>query len=552
MLPPAQRAYVIRVQNRVARAAASTAVPTPGLDPQDVDLLSWWSQDRHMVGVPPAGQNPYNVDIPRQGEIGTTGLKALIGKVNDDYNAEMGSLLSRMRVFEEMRRACPAVAVAENLVRLPIEACEFSVDPRDDKELGAAIEDNLMEGMNHSFRSLVREMLLAVLYGFSVHEMVFESKPGGFFGWRKFAPRDRRTIWQWQFDSGGEIRGVVQYGINPGPSTWQYEAIPEPNLFLSTWRRENGNPEGLGAMRQMYFPYDMWYKLCLFAMMRVEREAVPIPVATAPKYSDRSPDLMKKDTDIALDFVKNIRAGQNRGVVLPAEWEIKTLEIGKADVPFMQFIEMQHQMILQTMLAQFVGYSQGGQGGSFGLSQDSSSLFLMSLEATADWVCETINRHAIPWICRANGFTGKKPPRLIHGTVGTRDVRKWAQSNRQMVGPNGMMFPEMLEAWFEMNGVPEPDWLETYREQFKMGLVMPAINIRDTIDDPLLAQGLEDHAGPDAVETFKQRLKGKLPGGDAGAGGGTQPQASVTQTGGVPEGVGGGGGGGSDGRHNSS
>ncbi|MEN6546007.1 MAG: hypothetical protein ABFE07_08210 [Armatimonadia bacterium] len=68
---------------------------------------------------------------------------------------------------------------------------------------------------------------------------------------------------------------------------------------------------------------------------------------------------------------------------------MKMLELSNADVPFESHIERQHMSILETCLVQFVGFGRG-EGGSFDLSRDSSNLFLMSLEAIADWLCDNV------------------------------------------------------------------------------------------------------------------------------------------------------------------
>jgi len=80
-------------------------------------------------------------------------------------------------------------------------------------------------------------------------------------------------------------------------------------------------------------------------------------------------------------------------MVIPDVWEVKMLELGNADVPFESHIERQHMSILETCLVQFVGYGSGKGGGSFGLSRDSSNLFLMRLNAMADWLCDNVNQY---------------------------------------------------------------------------------------------------------------------------------------------------------------
>ncbi|MHB8993964.1 MAG: phage portal protein family protein [Armatimonadota bacterium] len=134
------------------------------------------------------------------------------------------------------------------------------------------------------------------------------------------------------------------------------------------------------------------------------------------------------------------------------------LELGSADVPFESHIERQHMSILETCLVQFVGFGSGKGGGSFGLSRDSSNLFLMSLEAIADWLCDNVNQYMIPQLARYNGVTGELP-KLAHGKVGVRDLDKFARAVTMLYKTSqGVMLPPEVEDYArEVIGLPPRD-----------------------------------------------------------------------------------------------
>lgn len=57
---------------------------------------------------------------------------------------------------------------------------------------------------------------------------------------------------------------------------------------------------------------------------------------------------------------------------------------------------------MQNILASFLDLGKGGNGGSYALSEDQSSLFLLSLSALANQICDVFNRQIIPELVRLN------------------------------------------------------------------------------------------------------------------------------------------------------
>lgn len=387
---------------------------------------------------------------PTPGEIGVTGLKASSGRIAEDYNQDLRTLNDRMNRYEEMRRSDSALAVMEALISLPIRAAKWRIVPGDDKDLADRIQQNLFEEMTHSWDDLLRQALLSVLYGFTVHEKVFEKKSDGFLGWRKFAERDRRTVYSWNFDETGGLNGFHQRGINPKTGTWQDAELPIEKLIIWTWRGEAGNPEGLGAFRQAYKHY--FYKTAFeeWAAIRIERQACGIP------WIKMSPDCVDPEKETMLQVLRRLRTNETAGVVIPYEWgDLESFEIGAADVPFESHIEREHQYMLQSVLGQFVGYAQGGDSGSWALSRDSSSIFLMSLNSTSKWITECFNRYALAQICYFNERKPGKLPKLECGPVGVRDMDKFVSAIRALFGPNTVI-PEDVEGYVrEMIDLPE-------------------------------------------------------------------------------------------------
>ena len=394
---------------------------------------------------------PVLARLPRgtAGEKGISGLRAPGGRIRREYNQHLETLGDRIQVFDEMRKSDTACASLESLISLPIRAAEWYVEPGDDLDAAQEIEKNLGIGgysgsMTVSWDDVLREALLAPLYGFAIHEKVFEDQDGGWLGWRKFAERDRCTVYNWRFDATGGLDGLVQRGYAPGTSEYlTYEFKGMDKLLVWTWRREAGDPEGLGMLRQAFKAYSYHSAFEEFAAIRIERQACGIPTAEGPEEGYTTDEMNE-----VLAILRRLRTGEDAAMVAPNGWKLDMLTLGPADVPFEQHLERERGYILQSGAAGFVGLGQGGDTGAWALSRDLSSIFFLMLNTVADWVTQYFNRYAIDQIMRYNrlGRVANKP-RLQHGPIAIRDPRVFSEAAK-IIFDRDLDLPEDIEATF--------------------------------------------------------------------------------------------------------
>lgn len=424
--------------------------------PDDLPALQKYANVQALLAT--AGDGTGTSAAPNLGpERGITGLDARGGLVYQEYNARLVNLKSRMVAYEEMRRSDCAFATIEALLTMPLLQADFHIRAGENQTFSDFVQWNLFGGgLTHSFSRTLRSAILAVLYGFSWHYKMFERKQYDgkeWIGWRKLGERERATVWRWAFQDDGGLAGLTQYGHNPRTGTSEKVDYTIDEIIVWTWRPEAGNPEGLGAFRQAHKHWYMKQVFEEFAAIRIERQAMGVPIAIGPPegYSETEQNLV-------LAQLQNIRTAHNAGMVIPDGWEVKMLELGNADVPFESHIERQHMSILETCLVQFVGLSRGGEHGSFGLSRDSSNLFLMSLEAIADWLCDNVNQYMIPQLARYNGVKGELP-KMAHGKVGVRDLDRFARAVTMLYKTaQGVALPPEVEAYVrEVIGLPPKD-----------------------------------------------------------------------------------------------
>jgi phage gp29-like protein len=357
-------------------------------------LWGWWKRAKQSFQELPPQQ------LRSELGFGGSGVGYLLTNLGaDEYLPEL-SFPRSIAVYTRMRRSDATVQALELAINLPIRATDWDVQPASNdptaKEAADLVYDNLFGGMTHTFDDFLRDALLALFYGFVVFEKVFEERDD-YIVWRKFAARHPQTIERFLFDETGGLAGVRQVGFDPRGRFRQVD-IPIEKLLVFIWRRELGNPYGVSVLRAAYkhwFLKDLAYKLQAIAL---ERWAVGIPVGKVPAGTS------EQDKQTFLQTLEAMRGHERAAMVLPEDYSVELIgaEAGqRANQAFVEAIQHHDTMIVKAALAQFLNLGTGDVG-SWALSRDHSQLFLMGLNAVAQWFADHINRYAIPQLCRLN------------------------------------------------------------------------------------------------------------------------------------------------------
>jgi phage gp29-like protein len=357
-------------------------------------LWGWWKRAKQSFQELPPQQ------LRSELGFGGSGVGYILTNLGaDEYLPEL-SFPRSIAVYTRMRRSDATVQALELAITLPIQATDWDVQPASDdptaKEATDLVYDNLFGGMTHTFDDFLRDALLALFYGFTVFEKVFEERDD-YIVWRKFAPRHPQTIERFLFDETGGLAGVRQVGFDPQGRFRQVD-IPIEKLLVFIWRRELGNPYGVSVLRAAYkhwFLKDLAYKLQAIAL---ERWAVGIPVGKVPAGTS------EQDKQTFLQMLEAMRGHERAAMVLPEDYSVELIgaEAGqRANQAFVEAIQHHDTMIVKSVLAQFLNLGTGDVG-SWALSRDHSQLFLMGLNSVAQWFADHINRYAIPQLCRLN------------------------------------------------------------------------------------------------------------------------------------------------------
>ena len=399
---------------------------------------------------------------PDLDERGSTGTGFFSGTITgEEYNSDLVGSKGR-KIYDKMRRSDGQVKASLMVCNLPLLAATWGITPassnKRDEEIALELEDNLY-GMTITWESFLRHALMILPFGFSMFEKVWELQDGK-YRFRKFAPRLPNTLYKWQFDESGGLAGIEQLVWKN--ESYQFIKIPVEKLLVFTNEKEGSNFEGISILRAAYkhwFYKDNLYRIDAIA---AERHGIGLPVFWYP--ADATADDKAKIDDMG----KQLYANERMYLRLPVgyEFDIKgTVGTIRSVIPS---IEHHNKQISLSILTQFLNLGQGGVG-SYALSQDQSSLFLMSLRAVANNICDTMNRYAIPqWM--ALNYGDKELPKLTATGLETREIKEYAAAVSGLVGA-GALSPtreteQTLRDILHLPPLPEKEGEVAHKEVF--------------------------------------------------------------------------------------
>ena len=363
---------------------------------------------------------------PSEDELGGTGTTFFGGSLSEnEYNTDLrGS--KGLVIYDKMRRSDAMVNFALSACELPIRAATWKIEPasedKPDVDIAAALEQNLFN-MSITWDSFIHHVCLMLPYGWMAFEKVWEVADGQ-IRYRKLAPRLPSTLYKWNLDENGGLVSMEQ-SVWKG-SAYSFVTIPADKLLIFTNAKEGSNFEGISILRSAYKHW--YYKDNLYRIdgIAAERHALGVPYFTTPASAS-------KDDKDRIDAIAQRLYAQEQAFVRLAEgfgFDVKGLSGTIKDI--MPSIQHHDKKIAESVLADFIDLG-GADRGSWALSKDKSSFFLMALRAVVTNICDTMNAYAIkPWV--DYNYAGvEQYPKLKAGNLETRDMQLYAQAISQLV-----------------------------------------------------------------------------------------------------------------------
>lgn len=398
--------------------------------------------------------------------IGGTGISHF-GFIAEDFipglNGQTG-----VRAYREMMDNDPVIFAMLYAITMLLRGVTWRVEPAagddvdEDRAQIAAdfIKSVFFEDMERPFAEFISEVVSLIGYGHDLHEIVYKIRGGATndpttrsrfadqrIGIRKLSPRAQDTIWRWDMDDEGDVKGVWQ--VLPDRAEVY---IPADKLLLFRTSTNKNNPEGRSALRGCYVPYQRKQAIEAAEGRAAMRSAGLVELAIpasfmAPDASDPEKQVFNAYKKVA-DTVAQDRQGS---IVLPSDRDEHGNRMfsvayvsteGRRPVDMTPVIERYDKRMAASLLADFILLGQQSVG-SFALSSDKTQLFSRSLAAYLDMIAAPLNRKLIPALWELNGFDEALMPTLVPADVSARDLKELGTYVTQLVTAGARFFPDI-------------------------------------------------------------------------------------------------------------
>lgn len=354
-----------------------------------------------------------NIDI----EIGKTSEVFYSGSFtgNTDYNKDLVGK-KRIKEFDKMRLGDSTVAACLNAIMLPILCATWHFDPASedslDVEVKDFVEDNLFNKMSRTWAEFLAEALIYLVHGNRIFEQVYEFSDDGKIRIHKFAHRPSDTIDDYKLKNGD--LGVVQKTIKG-----TYE-IPIEKLLILVNRKEGDNWEGQSIFRAGYRNYRSKDTLITIDCIAAERQGLGVPRAKLPTGTAKNnPELWRK----TVELLRNMRADEGGYMIYEAGTETDFMDM-KANTTkdLTKSIAYHDRQIEKSVLADFLSLGATSTG-SYALSSDKTEMFLLSLEAIANYICACVDEYVVKRLVDLN-YNVTNYPKLKFSGIRKEDIAK--------------------------------------------------------------------------------------------------------------------------------
>ncbi len=392
-------------------------------------------------------------------ELGVTGTRIFHGVVFDERHPRLTP--DRMReAYRQMADNDPVVGAVMLAIEQTMRSVEWKVDPEDSTpqaQRDAEFVWSCIHDMSHSWHDFLSDVLTMLTYGWAYFEIVYKYRLGGDeegdpatrsryndgrLGWRKFAYRSQLTLWRWEVDEAGGIRGMYQ--MNPNAPD-QIIFIPIQKALLFRTKPAGGNPEGRSILRPAFRP---WYFKKFIEELEgigIERDMVGLPMIVPPEgvdiYAPQNAGLRK----VLETIIQDLRADRTAGIILPAGYNLSLLGgAGQKVFDTGSIIARYDQRIAMSVLAQFIILGTE-RVGSYALASQQKDLFTVALEGWLSSIEQVLNMFAVRRLAALNALTTF--PRISHYPILQPTLQDLADFLRSTVQVNLITPDETLEEW---------------------------------------------------------------------------------------------------------
>lgn len=332
-------------------------------------------------------------------------------------------------------------------------------DAPDDPEARryADLVDGMLKDMDRPFSDHVDDVMTMLWAGFAPCEIVLKQRnaansrfPDGFYGIDTLNLLDQTTIFDWLYEDHRPV-AMRQYGFLIGGGGGG--DIPLWKVLHYRTNAQYNNPRGRPLLKNAWRVWRLKRKVQEAEAIGIERELCGLPIFDVPQavidqqYETDGSGALTKDAQharsmiaAAQNAVKNIRLTKEGGLVIPSDtwadenegdharkFDFRILTSGgQRAIDSRTAARDYDHAIARVAMMQFLTLGQRS-GGSYGLSEDQSSMAVNSIMALCDKLTSEFNRKAMALLWQVNAWPNKYRPRLSHSDVNKNSLTMLGQ-----------------------------------------------------------------------------------------------------------------------------
>ena len=417
--------------------------------------------------------------------VGAPGVSVFGGYIqSNEKNAALNGTTKYTTYSEILANTSIVAAGTRYFLNLAAKA-EWQLEPSDHPEserLTELAETMLFEDPKTPWHRVVRRAAMFRFYGFSVQEWTARRREDGILTLHDVAPRAQFTIERWDINDDGSVNGMIQ--LNPQNQEELY--IPRAKTMYIVDDTLNDSPEGLGLFRHLTEPADRLKQYLRLEGIGLEGDLRGVPIGRGPftkmAEAEKAGTLTRADR-LALEaplrnFIGNQVKTAETGMILDSmtyeskdesgrasnqpQWDVKLLQGGSTGLPDVANAIAR----LNQEMARVLGVESlllgGDSAGSFALSQDKTSQFMLLIDATLKELAESVKDDLLKTLWQLNGWPEEAMPKIMIEEVKARDVEQIAVALRDMAASGAILAADdpVINDVRQLLGVspqPEPD-----------------------------------------------------------------------------------------------
>lgn len=403
-------------------------------------------------------------------ELGRTGLKHFGGVLYEEFLTSLQGEKGQA-IYKEMSENSPVIGAMLFAVESLLRSVDWDVEPAslEPADLEAAeFLEQCRDDMSHTFEDFISEILSMLRYGWSYFETVYKRRTGpdgrgarskyddNRIGWRKFSIRAQETLYRWEIDDNGGIKGMWQYPIPVTPGSIRSADVIflpiEKCLHFRTTSAKN-SPEGRSILRNSYRPWFFAKRIEEIEAIGVERDLAGMPIARIPIefLNEARTENQEQTYNYIKTVVQKTKRDEQEGIIFPKVldengndlFEFDLLSTGaRRSFDTGAIVQRYMQQSAMTIMADFILLGHENVG-SFALSSDKTELFAVALGAWLDAIEHTLNRHAVPRLFELNDFAIEEYPQFRHGDLEKPDIQQLGAFITSLAQAGAPIFPDV-------------------------------------------------------------------------------------------------------------